>query len=69
MLSIKIKNSEIEDFVHREFKDTKELELCFIEFLKHQRIKKDVEISLQEFENGNFVDIDTAFDNCLKDYE
>ena len=62
MFAITINNPEIEKFLKDEFKNDENTLLDkFVEFIKFQKIKRDVDISNLEFENGEFVDIDSAF--------
>jgi len=62
LCAININNLEIEKFISEEFKNDENTLLDkFVEFIRFQKIKKDVEIANLEFDNGDFLDIDSAF--------
>ncbi len=62
MFAININNPEIEIFLNEEFKNDENTLLDkFVEFIKFQKVKRDVEIANLEFDNGDFLDIDSAF--------
>jgi len=62
LFAININNPEIEKFISEEFKNDENTLLDkFVEFIRFQKIKKDVELANLEFDNGDFLDIDSAF--------
>lgn len=62
MLNIKIDNPEIEDFIVEKYGgSTDSLMRAFIEYIQTEKIREDVRVSEEEFEKGDYMDIDDAF--------
>ena len=62
MLSIRIDNPELEGFIQDEYKgDDGSLVRQFVEFLKLQKIKSEVEASLDELDNDDIVEFEKGF--------
>jgi hypothetical protein len=68
MLAINIDNPEIEHYLKEEVGDNQSLVKKFVEFIQHQKIKQDVEVSNKEFEEGDFMDIEEAFARATNKY-
>jgi len=67
VINLSIDNPEIEDFVKNEFKgDANSLVSSFVEYIKLQKIKNDIRISIKEFERGEFLEIDESFNRVLE---
>lgn len=69
MLSIQINNPELENFIQTEYKGNNDSLLnSFIEFLKFQKIKSDVNISIEELDSDDVVEFDEAFRQASAKY-
>ena len=69
MLSIRIDNPELEGFIQDEYKgDDGSLVRQFVEFLKLQKIKSEVKVSLDELDTDDIVEFDEAFKQATAKY-
>lgn len=69
MLSIQLNNHELESFIQDEYRgDEKTLMRQFVEFLRFQKIKREVEVSIEELDRDEFVGIDEAFEMATAKY-
>ena len=70
MLSIQLNNHELESFIQDEFRGDEKTLMCqFIEFLRFQKIKREVEVSIEELDRDEFLGIDEAFEMATAKYE
>ncbi len=69
MLNIAIKDQGIEEFITKEFKgDMESLGRGFVNYLMFLKAKQDVSDAKKEFKNGEFLEIDGAFDRVISKY-
>lgn len=69
MLSIQLNNPELESFIQNEYRgDESSLMRQFVEFLRFQKIKSEVETSIEELDRDEFIGIDEAFEMATAKY-
>lgn len=69
MMTIKINNPGAEEFLKKEFGNNSEsLVQNFLEFVKLQKIRKEVALSLDELDRDEFVALDEAFQKATERY-
>ncbi|MGE4399791.1 MAG: hypothetical protein AB7D29_09750 [Campylobacterales bacterium] len=69
MLSIRIDNPELEGFIQDEYKgDDSSLVRQFVEFLKLQKIKSEVKVSIDELDKDDIVEFKEAFRRATAKY-
>ncbi len=69
MLSIRIDNPELEGFINDEYKgDNDSLMRQFVEFLKFQKIKSEIEASIDEIDKDDIVEFSEAFKQVMAKY-
>lgn len=69
MLSIQLNNPELESFIQNEYRgDENSLMQQFVEFLRFQKIKSEVETSIEELDRDEFIGIDEAFEMATAKY-
>lgn len=70
MLSIHLNSPELERFVQNEFKgDEATLTNQFLEFLRFQKLKNEVQSSIDELDRDEYVEFDEAFNVATAKYE
>lgn len=70
MLNITIDNPELEKNLQQTFgEDTKSIEKAFSDFIKQEKLKHDIGISIQQLEGGNGIDLGSALSDIKAKYE
>lgn len=70
MLTIKIDNPKIEKSIQQTFGDDQQsIAKAFYKFVQQQRLKQDIDISIEQFDNGQGVSIKEAMNQIRSKYE
>lgn len=70
MLNIQINNPKLEENIKQTFgDDASSLSLAFAQFIQHYKIKKDVEISIQQLDAGEGVEMKDVMAEIHSKYE
>jgi hypothetical protein len=70
MLNIRIDNPEIEKSIKQTYgEDSNTIAKAFFEFIKQQRNRQDIGISIQELESGKGIPLDDVIRDISSKYE
>lgn len=70
MYQLNIENPAIAKLAKEVFEDSHNLiDAEFLSFLQHQKIKSDLQKSIQEAKNGEVMSIDEAFDGVYRELD
>jgi hypothetical protein len=70
MLNIQIDNYELERSIKQTYgENSHSIAKAFAEFIQHQKIKQDIDISVQQIESGKGIVLDQAIKEIRSKYE
>jgi len=70
MINIKIDNPELEREIRQSFgEDTQSLAAAFVDFLHQYQIRRDIEVSIEQLDKGQGIDMKQAIGEIRAKYE
>lgn len=70
MINLQIDNKELEEQLLRRFgQDTESIARAFLEFLRQERIREDIEVSVSQFEAGEGTPLRAVMQEIRAKYE
>ena len=70
MLNIQINNPELEESIKQAYgDDTQSIANAFAEFIKQQRIRQDIAVSVQQLDAGEGVGMVEVMESIRSEYE
>lgn len=70
MLNITIDNPELENSLKQTYgSDESSISSAFFDFIKQQKIKQDIGVSIKQFESGDSMSLSSAMNKLREKYE